>query len=267
MDGGRAFTRLACGIAGVEAVVADSTMRFGRHSHDQYGIGWMERGGHRSASGRGMVEAMAGDMITVNPGEMHDGAPIGSQGRSWRMLYLEPSVLGRALAESAGASPWTGEFAHPVLRSALAARRFRRLYLAATRPRPDALEWDEALLGLLASLLRLERAAPPPVPASIRFARGRLDDDPSASVRLDDLAAEAGLSRFQFLRAFTKLTGATPHAYQMQRRLQLARFRLGCGDRPADVAAACGFSDQSHLTRMFVRAFGFTPAAYARAGN
>lgn len=267
MDGGRAFTRLACGIAGVEPVVADTTMRFGRHSHDQYGLGWMERGGHRSASGRGMVEAMPGDLITVNPGELHDGAPIRPDGRRWRMLYLEPSILRDALADGAGVRSWGGEFADPVLRSALAVRRIRSLFLAATRPRPDALEWDQALLELLGSLLRCEPGDPRDVPMSIRLARSRLDDDPSADLRLDDLATQAGLSRFQFLRAFAKLTGATPHAYRMQRRLQLARRRLLGGERPADVAAACGFSDQSHLTRLFVRAFGFTPAAYARAGH
>lgn len=91
-------------MSGVEATVADSSMTFSRHTHDQFGIGLMERGGHRSSSGRGTVEAWPGDVITVNSGEVHDGAPIDSAPRAWRMLYLEPAVIADA-AEDIGESP------------------------------------------------------------------------------------------------------------------------------------------------------------------
>ncbi|WP_354685243.1 hypothetical protein [Cupriavidus necator] len=53
-----------CAVAGVQAVEASSRRTFGRHTHDQYGIGVIVRGGHRSCSGRGMVEAVCGDIIT-----------------------------------------------------------------------------------------------------------------------------------------------------------------------------------------------------------
>jgi quercetin dioxygenase-like cupin family protein len=49
---------------------------FPRHTHEQFGIGVIRRGASRSRSGRGMVEAGSGDIITVNPGEVHKGAPI-----------------------------------------------------------------------------------------------------------------------------------------------------------------------------------------------
>lgn len=39
------------------------------------------------------MEAQAGDVITVNPGEVHDGAPIDDNGRAWSMLYFDPSLL------------------------------------------------------------------------------------------------------------------------------------------------------------------------------
>ena len=81
------------GLDGIEAVFADSRHSFARHTHETYGIGLIERGAQKSASGRGLVEAAAGNTITVNPGEVHDGAPLGDAPRAWRMLYLEPAIV------------------------------------------------------------------------------------------------------------------------------------------------------------------------------
>ncbi len=80
------FVARACLLAGTVAIEATSARAFGRHSHDTYGFGVIDGGAQRSSSGRGPVEAGAGDVITVNPGEVHDGAPIGCGPRTWRML-------------------------------------------------------------------------------------------------------------------------------------------------------------------------------------
>ena len=53
------------------------------------------------------------------------------------------------------------------------------------------------------------------------------DDDPTAAITLADLAAEARLSRFQLVRNFAKSVGLTPHAYIVQRRIDLARRLIG----------------------------------------
>ena len=82
-----------CAIAGVEATIAETARAFPRHSHDRFGVGLIVSGGHKSASGRGPVEARMNDVITVNPGEVHDGSPLDERGRAWHMLYFEPSML------------------------------------------------------------------------------------------------------------------------------------------------------------------------------
>jgi hypothetical protein len=53
----------------------------------------------------------------------------------------------------------------------------------------------------------------------IRRARERSGADPAAPLTLGDLANEAGLSRYQLLRAFARELGLTPHAYILQRRI------------------------------------------------
>lgn len=59
--------------AGVYGTHLDSGRHFGRHWHAVFGVGLLEDGAQRSASGRGTVDAFAGDVITTNPGEVHDG--------------------------------------------------------------------------------------------------------------------------------------------------------------------------------------------------
>ena len=61
------------------------------------------------------------------------------------------------------------------------------------------------------------------------------------------------------------MTGLTPHAYQLQRRVALARRLIAQGLPLAEVAAACGFADQSHMTRQFVRKYGVSPGMVAAA--
>jgi AraC-like DNA-binding protein len=57
-----------------------------------------------------------------------------------------------------------------------------------------------------------------------------------------------------------------PMRWALQRRVARARTLLRAGTPPADVAAALGFTDQAHLTRVFRDAMGTTPGRY-RAGN
>ncbi len=258
---------LRCRLAGVQAVEAQARHVFARHSHEHYGIGLIHHGAHRSSSSRGMVEAGAGDIITVNPGEVHDGAPIGDAGRSWRMLYFDPAVRGPPPPTSARTTSATTS--SPGRRSGNPSRRPVR----APVRRPDRRQRRRA--GTMRRGCCSISSAPSPTSAAgatraVRPrghppGRGLIDDDPAAPVTLADLAHVSGLSRFQVLRGFAAATGLTPHAYLVQRRIDLARRLIGRGTRLADAAAASGFADQSHMTRLFVRAYGLAPGAYAAA--
>jgi len=258
----RAVHRLA---PEVLATRLDSAQAFPRHAHDSYGIGRIQRGAQRSWSAAGWVEAGPGDLLMVNPGEVHDGVPLDTAGRRWHMLYLAPALVEAAAAEVLPAgSPlpmW-----RPVARDALVARAFERWH-ARLGAREGRLACDEAQAALLAALLlRQARVMPRRLASpSIVRARQRLDDDPATDPGLAALAQEAGLSRFQLLRAFSRELGMTPHAYLVQRRLALACSLLDAGQPIAEAATAAGFADQAHLTRSFTRCRGYTPAAYAGA--
>ncbi len=251
-------------LPGVEALTLLTDHAFPRHSHDGFGIGVMAAGAQRSWSGIGWVEAEAGDIITVNPGEMHDGAPIGGA-RGWRMLYLDPALVIRELVDEGEDQL---EIARPVLRDPVLVGLFARLFAQATATVPEPLAPEEELLRTLVRLLRrhgtrlrpVSRASP-----AVAMARQRLEEAPEVPATLAELAALSGLSRFQLLRGFARETGVTPHAYLLQRRVRLARQLLIAGRTPAEAAQDSGFADQSHMTRAFRRQFGVTPARYRAA--
>jgi AraC-like DNA-binding protein len=272
------FKMLRCAVAGVDAVEAETRHAFPRHTHEQFGIGVIHRGAQKSLSGRGMVEAGPGDAITVNPGEVHDGAPIGDAGRSWRMLYFDPPLIADAARDISQGRTGTFEFTRPVIEDTRIATGFGALFSAVTagwksadEPTPAGAEAsvarEETMLMLLAEVMRDGNGFAPDrsIPAPISAARSLIDDDPAAAITLADLARESGLSRFQVLRGFVRATGLTAHAYILQRRIAAARRLIAQGRPLAEAALDSGFADQSHMTRMFARTYGISPGAYAEA--
>jgi len=78
-------------------------------------------------------------------------------------------------------------------------------------------------------------------------------------------AARIGMTREAFSRKVRRIHGISPQWLTLIARLNDARHLLQRGHAIAAVAADTGFSDQSHLGRCFLRAFGVTPGRY-RAG-
>ena len=253
------------GIPGIEAMTLFSNHAFPRHSHDQLGIGIMTSGAQRSWSVIGQVESEAGDVIMVNPGEMHDGVPVDGCARGWRILYLDPARVAREVAEEAT----DGEMiVRPVARDPQLARHVARLFAQMENALQDNLAADESLLRCLMHVLQRHGIRGPSTPGaspSVQKAIRRLDDAPELPTSLAELAALSGVSRFQLLRGFAREVGTTPHAYLVQRRVRLVRRYLAAGRSPADAALLAGFADQSHMTRAFVRQFGITPGRYLAA--
>jgi len=86
------------------------------------------------------------------------------------------------------------------------------------------------------------------------------------NLSLDQLARETDYSRAHFLRMFRATTGKTPHQYLTQRRIERAKSMLMEAEKISltDIAACCGFSSQSHMTRVFREQVGVTPSEFKR---
>ncbi|MDN4999277.1 helix-turn-helix transcriptional regulator [Bradyrhizobium sp. GCM10027634] len=102
-------------------------------------------------------------------------------------------------------------------------------------------------------------------PHALRRAIERLRSDSDADVSLGALAADAGLSRFHFCRAFKESTGLSPHAWLRQHRLEQAMNMLRDSDTSiAMVAAELGYASQTAFAAAFRKLTGETPSDWRR---
>jgi AraC-like DNA-binding protein len=239
------------GIAGAETLTATALRTsFDRHFHDTYSFGLILGGVEACSLRKARRFFGPGTVPMFNPGEVHDGGPATEQGWSYRMVYLDPVLV-------------PGERVFPY-----AERRDReaRCAVAALFDAIDCgseLGIDEALHCALQVLLGTPtrtRSVP-----SLSGVRERIEAEFCKPLRLRDLGARAGLSPTRLLRAFEAAYGLTPHRYQQSCRIAHAKRMILAGDCLADVAAACGYSDQSHLNRWFLRIHGTTPGRLRRA--
>jgi AraC-like DNA-binding protein len=154
--------------------------------------------------------------------------------------------------------------------------RLLAVALAAVIDRPEiasTLAIDQIALAVQAHLVRCygtRRVADRTVGGLAPWQERRATEAMAATladdVSISRLAEICGLSASHFARAFKASTGRPPHRWLLERRVDAAREQLLRSTRPLqEIAVACGFADQSHLTRVFARMVGASPAAWRRA--
>ena len=100
----------------------------------------------------------------------------------------------------------------------------------------------------------------------VKRAKEILSANLDGRVPLKEVARACGLSVSYFSRAFRRSVGVTPHNWLLTLRVEVAKQKLREGRLSLrDVALACGFADQSHLTQVFTRFVGVSPGAWRRA--
>ena len=253
---------------------------YATHRHDTYAVGLTDSGvqvfdyrGARRASRPGQV-------VVLHPDEAHDGRAGTVEGFGYRIVYVEPVVLGEALRAVCGRAHPLPFVREPVSRNATLSGAVR----AAFQGPLDALAIDALVVALAEGLIAGERGGAPPAvqrrvdARAVERARQFLDAERTRVVRSSELEALTGLTRHDLARQFRIALGTSPHRYLLMRRLDFARARmankegkrgtlLGCPsikNAPSltDVAAESGFADQAHFTRAFRAAFGMTPGRY-----
>lgn len=241
-----------------------------------YTLARNERGTGRMSfdmgTGRVAVPFRRGDLVLKPPGVATRFAVDAPHQKSFVSL---PAPLVAEAAARAGAPPDLGALHDAPFRSAQVTRLLDLVWAEPEGDSPEhRLFGDGAILALLGLLFGRAAARGPArtarplgavrLAAVADFVEGNLAE----SFGLAEMAEQAGLSAFHFARAFKLATGLTPRGFVTARRVDRAKRLLAEGRLPlAQVAQACGFADQAHLTTVFSRHTGLTPGAWRRAGG
>lgn len=260
----------APGFEGLECLAAHfKTHVYAPHTHDTFVIGCIISGCQSYMQRGKQIYATPGDLVFVNPHELHDGIPAGD-GYTYRMTYPSVALLQR-IAEDISDKPQSGTpfFENPCIHDPQMCVEFSEAHKLLQSGLHD-LEAEEPLYIAFAKILARycsyrhhEIGANDPL--AVRRAREFLNEHYMHSVDLDELAQVTGRSKYHLIRSFKKATGQTPHAYLTDVRVKAARRMLVGGTTPGETAIHCGFADQAHLTRQFKTRVGTTPAAFQRA--
>lgn len=254
---------------GLNLMQADfTTHEFPLHTHDAFVLAMTEAGGSQIKSRGDIQHADPAGLFVFNPGEPQAGWMGRSTHWRYRSFYMaKPAMDALARDLGLGELPYftanrfadadlMAEFldvhrlfdepADPIAGHQGLVEAFGRLFARhghGVRPERSGLR-DRRLLQRVADLMRA------------RYAE---------ALTLGDLAEPLGLTSFQLIGLFKRTTGLTPHAYLTQIRLGEACRLLKRGAPLVDVAADCGFYDQSALNKHFKRCYALTPAQFARA--
>lgn len=245
------------------------THTFAPHTHEGYAIGVIEKGAERFKYRKAIHVAPQGSIVVINPAEMHTGEAAIQQGWSYRMLYPEIALLQRAAVDAMEKSSGVPFFPEPVIYDPALACLLSQMH-AALATSSSVLERESLLVWALAHLIRRHAETPPLVLAShaervsVLKVRAYLEEHATENVSLEHLAALVHLSPFYLLRVFRDTVGLPPHSYLTQIRVARARHLISTSMPLAEIAAAVGFTDQSHLNRHFKALIGVTPGQYAR---
>ncbi len=147
------------------------------------------------------------------------------------------------------------------------------------RQRDTEVSLEELALGIVATVAKIladeksSGSSKRPRMASRRDQRRvtealrRIEAESDRSLSLRQLAQDAAMSPYHFLRTFRAVAGVTPHQYLLHTRLQRAAARLRCSDdKISAIASDAGFTDLSTFNRRFRRVLGSSPSAY-RSGS
>lgn len=192
-------------------------------------------------------------------------------GYQYRMVYIDQKKIHEILTGFSGSKYYSGYFKCPIILDKQIATNLHHALLFLDGDKHNSLESHTYLVQVITDLfhryadhnlcLNSHLKDQKIVNQALEYIRDRVTEN----ITLEEIAQCVGLSQYYFLRIFKSTTGFTPHAYLIQRRVELAKDAIEKGCSMTIAALDSGFSDQSHMTRCFKSAYGLPPGQYKKA--
>ncbi|GAA2869382.1 AraC family transcriptional regulator [Streptosporangium fragile] len=256
--------RFGSGAEGIERLEASLVGEaFSPHRHDTYAIGMTLKGVQTFRYRGELRHCLPGEWHILHPDETHDGAAGTDEGFGYRIIYIDPFLVQEAL----GGRPLPF-VADPVIGHRDMPPSLAACLVDIDEPLGDVERLEVALL--VADALERHSSAPARKRAPLALeplsrVRDLIADDPAVRHTVEEFEEVSGLDRWTIARRFRTAFGTSPTRFRTMRQLDRARRMLANGVPLCDAASEAGFADQSHMTRMFKRTYGLTPARWLAA--
>ncbi|MCY1058182.1 AraC family transcriptional regulator [Nannocystis sp. SCPEA4] len=251
------------------------------HFHDEYLICAQLAGQEECHVAGRLFSFEPGDVVLMNPQQVHTGNARGSSDVDYISLYVDRR-LALGLVEDVTGPRCAPEFTsvrvtgrvelvaaiqalHDLVRSDSAPGRTLDVEAALQHVVNHAFtEFSNLREPLRRSTNRIAHRKIARVVDYIRSLDPRIDP---TTLSLDELASVAELSKYHFLRQFAQVVGMTPGAYLRTLRLCHAARELRSSRRSIlEIALGAGFADHPSFSRAFARHMGMTPSQYQALG-
>jgi len=244
---------------------------FPKHFHDEFLIQIISRGRNIFFCNGHEYVGRPGDVVLINPGEIHNGTCVPNEPLEYKVFYIENEKLNSILASKKLGVTVPFLFGQTLVKDAFLFHKINRYF---DRLSGNIYDPDELFTNYLEILLRIAgKYISGKFPDADEFVyhkeimqfvkeyiHNHLDDDLS----LNHLSKLFAISPFHFLRLFTKYTGLTPHQYILVRKIEKAKSLLRKRNSVVDVAFSLGFSDHGNFTKSFKKMSGLTPTQFQR---
>lgn len=239
---------------------------YDKHFHDTFSIGQITGGRSRYVNGSQRETVTAGDVVVMNPGDVHACNPIAGEAWSYRMLYVDRDWLA-GLQHDLGfsANRDLQAFSTTVARDPVLFAGFAALARLLVDDAAEPLLKSTAIVAFFGEVQqRLDPATRGREDSAVKLQRAAefISDNRTHRLTLEDICAASELSASYLIRSFKRRYGMTPHAYLINRRIQFGQDQLRRGRAIVDVAHEAGFADQAHFQRAFKRLLAATPRQY-----
>ncbi len=235
--------------------------------HSQFSIAVVTAGSFHYRSAKGHALMTPGSILLGNAGQYFECGHEHGVGDRCLAFRFSPEYFERIASDAGGAAEFRVPRLPPVPATSAAIAR------ACAGLTCTLLAWEEISIQLAARAVQIAHgmetepgSATPSAVARVTAAVRRIERDFAAGLDLAELACEARLSPYHFLRTFQKLTGVTPHQFILRRRLREAALRLASErGNILNIALDCGFGDVSNFNHAFRADFGVSPRGFRQS--
>ncbi|MDO7418673.1 AraC family transcriptional regulator [Acinetobacter baumannii] len=242
------------------------------HSHPTFSIGAIDEGNSVFQSSFGTAQKISAGTLVIAPAHVeHSCNPMPNQAWSYQMLHLDLAWLNQLYSEfqEQGLDLHIPQHKPLIIKDESLYEAFTEMNETLFDAQKLIFEKEQALLHCLIHLLLphfiLEEIQKPQYLYKDFLNLIDVISSSEGFISLEELAQRVGLSRYAIIRLFKANVGLTPHAFQINLKINQAREQLKQGVPLAELAVNLGFSDQSHFHKAFKAHTGVTPRQFQLA--